>query len=513
MAYNLYARVGRPGQAGTVPGFIGPPSDLAGRKVGSRGVSFLGGGSQLGSIRIFKHYVPLSFLLLGLTDFLVFYAAVYAGAAFRFSGDMAAISTSVGDLSPRALLFAVVMTASMMSMGLYQARLRDDLAGITVRLLVSFAGGGALLALLFYLLPTLFVGRGVLALSLGIAFLVVTLVRLVFYRLIDEDLLKRRVLVLGAGNRASHFGRLRRRTDQRGFMLLGFVPMEGEPPRLDGHSILHLEHPLPQYALEHQVDEIVVAVDDRRRGFPLDDLLACKLDGVDVIDVLTFFEREVGRVKLELLHPSWFIFSDGFTRSLWRSGVKRGFDILAALLLLAITWPVMLLTALAIEIECLGRDPVLYRQVRVGKNGHPFDLLKFRSMKVDAEQDGRPRWASADDDRVTRVGRFIRKTRIDELPQIFNVLRGQMSIVGPRPERPEFVDQLARKIPYYQERHRVKPGITGWAQLCFPYGASEEDAREKLEYDLYYVKNHSLMMDILILLQTAEVVLWTRGAR
>jgi sugar transferase (PEP-CTERM system associated) len=232
-----------------------------------------------------------------------------------------------------------------------------------------------------------------------------------------------------------------------------------------------------------------------------------------VIDIVNFLERETGRVHLDVLNPSWIIFAEGFRRDAMRQATKRAFDVIAAFALLLIVWPVILLTMLAILLEDGPRAPILYRQRRIGLDGHEFDVLKFRSMRVDAERDGRPRWASGQDDRVTRVGRFIRKVRIDELPQIFNVLRGDMSFVGPRPERPPFVAQLAESIPYYYERHCSKPGITGWAQVCYPYGSSERDALEKLQYDLYYVKNHTLLFDLMILLQTVEVVLLGKGGR
>jgi sugar transferase (PEP-CTERM system associated) len=237
------------------------------------------------------------------------------------------------------------------------------------------------------------------------------------------------------------------------------------------------------------------------------------MNGVTVIDLLTFFERETGRVRHDILQPSWMIFSDGFLKGSTRAVIKRMFDIGVSLGMLAVVWPFMLLTALAIKIESRFNGPILYFQQRTGENGEPFNVMKFRSMHTDAEKDGIARWAKKNDSRITRVGSFIRKTRLDELPQIFNVLRGDMSFVGPRPERPEFVEKLEEKIPYYAERHRVKPGITGWAQIRYPYGASEQDSSAKLEYDLYYVKNYSLFLDMLILLQTAEVVLWGKGAR
>jgi sugar transferase (PEP-CTERM system associated) len=278
-------------------------------------------------------------------------------------------------------------------------------------------------------------------------------------------------------------------------------------------KIVRLNGSLVEYTKQNMIDEIVVAVDDRRRRLPLEEILDCKMSGVHICDLATFFERETGKIKLDIINMSWLIFSDGFLVGSGRDIVKRTFDILSSLAVLAVTWPLVIGTALAVWLEARGRGPIFYKQIRTGQNGAPFNVIKFRSMRTDAEKDGVARWATANDNRVTRVGKFIRKTRLDELPQLFNVLRGDMSFVGPRPERPEFVKQLSASIPYYAERHRVKPGVTGWAQVCYPYGASEQDAFEKLQYDLYYVKNFSLFMDLMILLQTAEVVLWGKGAR
>jgi sugar transferase (PEP-CTERM system associated) len=254
-------------------------------------------------------------------------------------------------------------------------------------------------------------------------------------------------------------------------------------------------------------------MDDRRGNLPIRELLDARLQGIDVIDLLQFLERETGKIRVDLVNPGWLIFSSGFRTSRFRRFNKRLVDIVVSATLLLLCWPIMLLIALAIKIEDGFKAPVLYRQCRVGYNDEPFWVLKYRSMRMDAEADGKAVWAMEDDGRITRVGRFLRQYRLDELPQILNVFRGQMSLVGPRPERPEFVDSLKESIPYYSERNTVKPGITGWAQLRYSYGSSAEDAIEKLQYDLYYVKNQSLMLDIMVILQTVEVVLWGKGAR
>ena len=348
--------------------------------------------------------------------------------------------------------------------------------------------------------------------SSALAFAALFFVRLGFLRLVDESLFKRRILVLGAGKRAEQFLKLRRMADQRGFKLVRYLSMPGDKPaQLPEKKVRPLPDNLYDYVREHRIDEIVIALDDRRGMLPIRDLLECRLDGIDVTDVLNFLERETGKINLELVRPSWLIFENGFRRQLPRRVAQRIFDIVASAVVLIVASPIMLVTAIAILLED-GR-PIFYRQRRVGKNNVEFDVLKFRSMRKDAEAPGEAVWAKQDDDRITRVGRIIRKLRIDELPQLLNVLAGSMSVVGPRPERPEFVEKLREQLPYYMERHRVRPGITGWAQLCYPYGSSEKDAFEKLQFDLYYVKNRTLLFDFMILLQTAEVVLWQKGAR
>jgi len=254
-------------------------------------------------------------------------------------------------------------------------------------------------------------------------------------------------------------------------------------------------------------------MDDRRGNLPIRELLEARLQGIDVIDLLEFLERETGKIRVDLVSPGWLIFSPGFRRSRFRQFAKRTLDFAVSWALLLFSWPILLLAIVAIKIEDGFSAPVFFRQCRVGRGNKEFNIFKFRSMRVDAEKDGKAVWATKNDNRVTRVGNFLRYCRIDELPQVFNVFVGQMSIVGPRPERPEFVNELQKHIPYYAERHVVKPGVTGWAQLKYSYGASEEDAVEKLQYDLYYIKNQSLILDIMIILQTVEVVLWGKGAR
>jgi sugar transferase (PEP-CTERM system associated) len=463
-------------------------------------------------VRIFRHYLHLPIVFLAIAESLVFFGLPYLAAYLRFGADRAEIEY-LGALWPRAVLFAAVMLLCMVAMGLYTARLRTSYAGVLMRVGASMATATAVLALVFYVLPDLHLGRGILGIAAVAAFLAAALIRLVFLRVVDEAIFKRRVLVFGCGRQAMSISRLRRRSDQRGFVIIGYLQPDGDSLQVPVEKLIAPGGSLLDYARDQGIDEIVVAMDDRRRAFPVQELLECRLSGIEVVDLVSFLERETGKVRLDVLNPSWMIFSDGFRRDPVRVFSERAFDVVVSVLLLALTWPVMLLTALAIKLEDGWGAPAFYRQRRVGFEGRLFDVLKFRSMRVDAEVDGKPRWAESGDSRVTRVGAAIRKVRIDELPQIINVLKGEMSFVGPRPERPEFVAELSERIPYYSERHCVKPGITGWAQLCYPYGSSERDAAEKLQYDLYYVKNHSLMFDLMILLQTAEVVLWGKGGR
>jgi sugar transferase (PEP-CTERM system associated) len=381
-----------------------------------------------------------------------------------------------------------------------------------LRIALSFAFGGIGLVVLYYLIPQTYIGRGVLAMSLAIGLVMVVLARVLSIHVFRADVLKQRVLILGAGKNADLINsRMRRQSDRRSFVVVGFVPVAGHPVVVAEELLLQPQNGLAELTERLQIDEVVIAPDERRGGLPMEEMLVCVQRGVSIIDLSTFFEREAGMVQLNVVDPSWLVFSGGFDYSTPRRLSKRFFDLVAASVLLLLAWPVMLVVALAVWVE--SGTPILYRQTRVGERGEHFVLTKFRSMRVDAEKDGVAQWATKNDDRSTRVGRFIRLTRLDELPQLFAVLRGDMSFVGPRPERPHFVDLLNDEIRYYGVRHCVKPGLTGWAQLRYPYGASVKDAEEKLKFDLFYVKNHGLVFDLMILLQTVEVVLFGRGAR
>lgn len=451
-------------------------------------------------------------LLLCVETFLLT-ASIYLGVSIRFPGSQFAVPGLLDPLWPKAVIFAFSMIMVMAALGLYQGDMREGFRGMLLRLVTVFAFGLGLMSLVFYLLPSLYLGRGVFGIAYGTAFVAILLHRLLLFKWNGPDILKPRILVLGTGSRAAGVDMIASKTSARRDMkVVGFLPLLATQHYVDASRILPAEGSLMAMVRKYGINEIVVAVRDRRNGgLPMKELLECKLKGVRVVELSSFIERECGQVRLESVNASWMIMGEGFRLGFFRDMVKRTFDLGASLSLLIVSSPVMLLTALCIYLE--NGAPIFYRQERVGRSGCPFTIYKFRSMRIDAEGDGKPRWAGLDDDRTTKVGRFIRKLRIDELPQIFNVLKGEMSFVGPRPERPYFVNQLSVQVPYYAARHSIKPGITGWAQVRYAYGATVEDATEKLQYDLYYVKNHSLFLDIMILIDTVQVVLWGKGAR
>jgi len=448
--------------------------------------------------------------MLAVFEFLLAALSFYISAWVVSSGDLGYARSLEGPLAPRAALLGALIVTGIAATGLYDIQQRLRFAGVWVRLIVGIGFAAIGLAVIGLLLPVVH-RRALWLFALIVASVLIAALRYCFPLLLNPELFRRRVLVYGAGRRASSLLELRRRSDQRGFRIVAFLPADGDTIRLEDERVAAADLSLVDLAEQLDVTEIVVAMDDRRQGFPVRELLECKLSGINVVDLVPFLERETGRVKVELVHPGWIIFSEGFVHASKRRIVARVFDLIMSVGLLILTLPLMAAVCLAILLED-GR-PLRFKQRRVGLMGKPFTLYKFRSMRKDAEADGGARWAQADDVRITRVGRIIRKFRFDELPQLVNVIRGDMSFVGPRPERPEFVAELAEKIPYYHERHYVKPGLTGWAQLSYPYGASEKDALEKLQYDLYYVKNRSLIFDLVILLQTAEVIVWRKGSR
>ena len=460
-------------------------------------------------IRLFGHYVSPTLLgLLGAEALLSFGSFCLGPVLWR------AWSGGGGDpdwaaILPNALAGTLVLSAILIALGLYERQFWRGRADMLLRVVLGFLFGLFALALMGWLFPILAFSRGELSLALGLAGAGVLLARCGFLRATGRAAFQRRVLVVGIGEQAARLENLYR-SEALSCQIPGYVQVqEDESAGVPLGRGLQVTRRLVDLALALRADEIVVALDDQRRGFPFDELWECKLAGIAIRPVLAFVERETGQIALDALRPSSFLFADGFPALFGRLPLKRGFDLVASLGLLALTWPVMLLAALAIGLESGFREPILYRQIRVGQHERPFSILKFRTMRVDAGND----FARPNDPRITRVGRLLRETRIDELPQLINVLRGEMSLVGPRPEQPNYVADLRAAIPFYGLRHLGKPGLTGWAQICYPYADSEQSSREKLQYDLYYLKNASVGFDLLILLQTVHTILWGSGAR
>ena len=466
-------------------------------------------------LKISNHYVSKVAFSLLFVEILILFGAFYAGSAIRFfGGDSSMLHRQLHQFLLPACVFCGAIVFSMSALGMYQLNFSDGLRQpFFIKLVPAFAMGFGILTLVFYAVPDLYFGRGLLLMVFLIGAVGILGARAVFFTSSEARFLESRIIFLGSGALAKQCGDLALATaGYRKYAVAGYVPMAAEETQVAASSLLAMAPGTSLVALarEHNVREIVVSVQNRRGGtFPIRELLECKMVGVKVTDAATFFERETSQIRIESLQPSWLVFGGGFDQSFARAFMKRTFDIIISAIILVLALPVMLVAAICIRLEDGGG--ILYSQERVGKGGRTFHVLKFRSMGSDAEKGGKPEWAAKNDPRVTRVGNIIRKLRIDELPQVFNVFKGEMSFVGPRPERPYFVDQLIADVPYYNVRHSIKPGITGWAQVRYGYGASVEDAIQKLQYDLYYVKNNSLFLDLLVLIDTLKVVLFGSG--
>lgn len=459
-------------------------------------------------IRIFNHYLHRRTLLHILLDGGLIVFTILAFVIAEADDPYFAMPPAFANGAVLAAYVFVINTAS----GFYQLVHNRSFIQSCARAVLAMVLVAPLGYIIFSLLP---VGGQAsdsikLAAMLGVALVMAH--RVYMSHAPSNSRIRSRILIFGAGPAARTVGQSLTAADPY-VDIVGYFPGPNEQqPAVFGADLLPSHRSLTETALRLNVDEIVVALTERRGGsMPLRELLDCKLNGIRVYDIATHFEKTLGQIKIDYVYAGWLIFGDGFGQGAMRTAVKRGFDLVCSCILFLVFLPVMVITALIIRLESPG--PIFYRQQRVGLNGRPFDVIKFRSMVTDAEKDGAPRWATVGDDRVTRVGRFIRKVRIDELPQIYCVLKGDMSLVGPRPERPYFVEQLTEKIPYYAVRQSVKPGVTGWAQVRYHYGATVEDSQEKLNYDLYYVKNHTLFLDLVILFETIAVVLMAKGSR
>ena len=461
-------------------------------------------------IRLFKHYVPHAVLLLGLLDCMLLIGAAEGGwilRAHQIGMDVDPVMTRIGPLAS----FAVSIQTAMIAVGVYGTEALQSIRYALARLLVAISLGVLFLSVMHFVLPDITLWRSNSLYAMGLAIGLLLTIRLWVGWVLGGEACKRRLVVLGAGNRAHRIREIEERKGS-GFLVVGYIAMNDGAQVIPAAINRNAIYNLADFVVRLGASEVVLALEERRNALPLSDLLRIKTTGVHVNEISTFLERETGRVDLDSVNPSWLIFSDGFPAGRRLSSIaKRLFDIVASSILLLLTGPVILLAALLVKLTSKG--PAFYRQQRVGLFGEEFWIVKLRTMRQDAELSGQAVWAEKDDPRITRLGYWLRKLRIDELPQTWTVLKGEMSFVGPRPERRQFVEDLEQHLRYYAERHMVKPGITGWAQINYPYGASIEDARHKLEYDLYYAKNYTPFLDLLILIQTLRVILWPEGAR
>jgi sugar transferase (PEP-CTERM system associated) len=459
-------------------------------------------------IRIFQIDTPISITILACLESALLLAAFYTGLYASWVD----VDFTASDLlanAPKALLFWAVIFSWMFVFGLYR---KDSVTSGTIfipRLIVAFVVSYAVLALLFYSFPILVIWRAIIVVAVPVAFIFIVILRRYLKDALNSDVLKRRIVVLGCGEQALRIRELQEK-EFASFYCLGFIPIAGEEIKVPQDLQLLPENNFVA-ALQASGAEMLIIATENYTEFPTRDLVECRLNGIRILNYQSFYSKETGRVDLDFLRPGWFFVEQGFQTNTVHRGLKRTSDLIMSILIALGFMPFFILISLAIILE--DRGPVIYRQRRIGLSGKPFEMLKFRSMRLDAEADGEPVWSNDNDLRVTKVGRIIRHLRFDELPQVWNILRGDMSFVGPRPERPQFVDQISKDHPYFLDRHAVKPGLTGWAQINFPYASSEADAAKKLEFDLYYVKYGNILMDFVITLQTARVVLWPGSVR
>jgi sugar transferase (PEP-CTERM system associated) len=454
-------------------------------------------------IRVFSHWVPSRTVFQIMFDALLLVGFVLSATWLNY-----AALPALWMVALYGIAFAVLAHAISKALAFYRVQVKHGTAQLWLLGLASLFVAAPMAYALFGETPSEHPSDAVLRFYALAAFVGILTLRLSATTFAFAPVLQRRVMVLGTGSEAQSVEQSLRRDAS----VVGFYPLDDSAPHVPQARVLAKGASLADVARELRVNEIIVAVSERRGGgMPVDALLDCKLAGIRVLDLSSYFERTLGQLRLDSLRASWLVFGDGFRQGFVRTLVKRIFDVAVSASLLALALPIMAVTALLILAESGG--PVFYRQERVGQGGRLLRVTKFRSMRADAESDGKPRWAASNDDRVTRVGRFIRKYRIDELPQLLSVLKGEMSLVGPRPERPFFVDKLTQDVPFYAARHSVKPGLTGWAQVRYHYGATADDAVNKLQFDLYYIKNHTLFLDLVVLFETVMVVVTGKGAQ
>jgi sugar transferase (PEP-CTERM system associated) len=463
-------------------------------------------------LKVFNQYIPFRKLVFFFFETFFIFGMVILGTYIRFFGEIGGFEVYEG-LFLKTLAIVAAVQLSLYYFDLYDLKIYRSNIELGIRLLQSLGVSSILLAVPYYLFPSLIIGQGIFFISLGFMAAVIVSWRMTYNYILRSRQLDQRILIIGTGVLARDIAKEIVDRVDTGFKIIGFIAENPEEvgKKLVNPSIISDTSQITDIVRREKVDRIIVALADRREKFPGTQLLECKMNGVSVEDGIEFYEHLTGRLQVESLRPSSLIFSDGFKKSKLTIWMKRVVGFSLSLIDLILLSPVILILSLLIKID--SRGPVLYQQERVGEKGKVFKLLKFRSMVENAEANGGPVWAQENDDRITRVGRWMRKWRLDEIPQMVNVLKGDMSFVGPRPERPYFVEKLRKEIPFYDQRFYVKPGITGWAQIKYRYGASEEDTLEKLKYDLYYIKNLSPLFDLVIIFETIKVVLFGKGAR
>jgi sugar transferase (PEP-CTERM system associated) len=459
-------------------------------------------------LRISNHHISRITTALLFFEFISSIGAVYFGAMLRLLDNSDALNAISNNFFQTAFVFALCIITSMGAFGMYHINTRERLKDTVLRLMPSFGLAMLALSLIFFTIPSFYLGRGISSFAFIIAAFSILAIRVLVFKSSESGFLHSRIIFLGTGTLAQECHELAVTNEgHHDYDVIGFIPVGNAENSVRSKYILPANESIYQLALQHQADEIVVAVQDRRGGqLPIDDLLECKLNGIKVIDAAKFFEREANQIRVEWLQPGWLTFGGGFDQSFLRKFVKQAFDLIVSISVLICMLPIMVLIAICIYLE--DRGPIFYFQEKIGLNGIKYVAIKFRSMEIDAEN-----WASMSFPSTTRVGQLIRKLRLDELPQIFNVIKGEMSFVGPSPERPHYADHLSTEVPFYHMRHSIKPGITGLAQVRHSYNASVEDALKKLQYDLYYVKNNSLFLDMLILFESMQVVILGKDIR
>jgi sugar transferase (PEP-CTERM system associated) len=461
-------------------------------------------------LRIFKQYYPIRNALFVLGEGVFIFVAVLTSCMLLLGGYSALLQI---DTVLKALLITIICQACIYYNDLYDLKVTDTMVELGIRLLQALGASAILLAGLYFLFPNFIIGEGVFIISLFFIIILIVSWRIGYTRILSMGLFNQKIIIIGSSNTAIEISQEIQEKKDSGYEIAAVITKKDWSDQLCSKEIGMIcqesYDSICEISERLAVKKIIVALKEKRGAFPVKELLRCRVKGIDVIEGSTFYEMLTGKLIVDQINPSWLIFSKGFQKSRTQKIIKRAIDLVISLLMLIILLPLIVIVAIIIKLDSKG--PILFSQERIGQNRKPYVVHKFRSMRSDAEKGTGPVWAKANDDRITKVGNFIRKTRIDEIPQLWNVLKGEMSLVGPRPERDHFIQELEKIIPYYGERFTVKPGLTGWAQVSYGYGATVEDAIEKLNYELFYIKNMSVLMDIMIVARTVKTVIFGMG--